>query len=181
MTPAQFSLAVAAVALLAAGAAFLGYTYGRSTVPAAAPAPYSPESPASALPGPAPVPAAPAPPEAIPVPPASLPAATLPAATPPPSPASAPGTPARAPAGEKAAAVPRLMIQVASVRAEGEAKRLLSSLGEAGYRGRIVPVRLSTGTWYRVQVGPFAGMSEAQAALEAISRRKGLKGFVVRP
>jgi DedD protein len=180
LTSGQFSLAVAAIVLLAAGAAFIGYNYGRSTIPPAPVPPYPPlevPAPPSAAPSSSPVAASPRPaavPATVSQPSPSSPAVAR-GAGPPPAAAAAKA------AVRTAGALSKVMVQVSSVRSESDATRMLASLGEMGYRGRIVPVQLSTGTWYRVQVGPLVEGAETQAAIDAIARKKGLKGFPVKP
>jgi DedD protein len=171
LTPGQFSLAVAVVVLLLAAAAGVGYRYGLSSAPV-------PPAPEAAYPPLAPVPVAPV----VEPAPASTAVATPPPPPPPPSAPPAVSVEPAAPPPKAAKAEPKVrsLVQVASVRGEGEAKAILSSLAGAGFRGRVVAVKLTTGTWYRVQVGPFDSPAEAQKAIAEIARKKGLKGFVVK-
>lgn len=63
------------------------------------------------------------------------------------------------------------MIQAASLRASGAAAALSAELRTAGLTASWERVDLSTGTWYRVMVGPFDSQVEANRALTLLRKR----------
>jgi len=177
-TPRQFSLAVAVIVLLLAAAGYMGYRAGLAGgggAPLPAPPLGFPGAPTGAVPAVAPSTTGTSP---IPGPALPGPAAKAPVLPEPAPPAAAPSP---CPPGKAGEAKARVMIQVASVRSEGEARKILSSLAQEGFRGRIIPVQLSTGTWHRVQVGPFEENEAAREAIALVEKRRGLKGFIVKP
>lgn len=128
------------------------------------PAPPAPAAAAQAKP--------PAPQLGVPVPvrPAGVPA------TPPPS--------ATAPRPTAPAAQPkqgRFTVQVASFKEEGQARDLIAQLRGAGHPAYMVPVRLEgVGMRYRVRVGPFYDLDQAQGAAGRIRLQLTLAAYVTR-
>lgn len=125
----------------------------------------------------------------VPTPPAQGPmelAVTVPAPTPTaiPVPAQAPSKPARV--FTKAAPEPvkkekltgRYMIQVGSFRGLADAKRLRDRLVARGFATEVVPVKQQSIYWYRVIVGPFSSLTQAQQAQASISRYEHMTGMI---
>jgi cell division septation protein DedD len=74
--------------------------------------------------------------------------------------------------GEDPDAVPRsYIIQAASLRGSGAAAALSAELRTAGLTASWERVDLSSGTWYRVMVGPFDNQVEANRALTLLRKR----------
>lgn len=61
------------------------------------------------------------------------------------------------------AAASAFILQVAAVQNQNDAKTLQTQLSQAGYKVFIQPYLVNNATWYRVNVGPFASLSNAQA------------------
>src|SRR3990167_5784296 len=62
-----------------------------------------------------------------------------------------------------AGAAPAFILQVAAVQNQNDAKTLQTQLSQAGYKVFIQPYLVNNATWYRVNIGPFASLSNAQA------------------
>ncbi|MCF8067618.1 MAG: SPOR domain-containing protein [Desulfobacterales bacterium] len=72
-----------------------------------------------------------------------------------------------------------LTIQVASVKTQGDAQRLVDKLKNKGYQAYSVSVDLQDkGTWYRIRVGSFASRSEAGSTVSKL-KSDGIDAFVV--
>jgi len=71
-------------------------------------------------------------------------------------------------------------IQVAALRMQKEAEKIIQSLKTKGYSAYLVKDRLERqeGPWYRVRIGQFSGRSEAEEHLHELSERAGVRGFV---
>ena len=72
-------------------------------------------------------------------------------------------------------------VQVSSFDDLYEAKALHSELKGDFSKVRVVPVKLSTGKWYRVQVGEFQTEKKAKAAARKLKAGWGGSPLVVRP
>lgn len=104
-------------------------------------------------------------------------------------PASPPASPkekaAKAPAGKKTAGGNGIRVQVASVRSEEQARDVAAKVRTAGLDvgGREAHIEKAVlgnmGTFYHVQVGPFATEDDGQKACPAL-RAKGLDCLLVR-
>ena len=116
------------------------------------------------LPKPPPASAKPEPPAQKPAesaapPKTEKPAAAVPApAAPPPAPASAaPGKP--------------LTVQIAAVKSEEEARRLLEKLRQKGYGAYVEPIAIpDKGTWYRVRMGEFPSKEFARSTVDRLQK-----------
>lgn len=72
-------------------------------------------------------------------------------------------------------------IQVAALRMQNEAEKIIQSLKTRGYSAYLVkehPER-QEGPWYRVRIGRFSGRPEAEEHLHKLSERAGVRGFVI--
>ena len=124
------------------------------------------------LPKPPPASAKPEPPAQKPAesaapPKTEKPTAAVPApAAPPPAPASAaPGKP--------------LTVQIAAVKSEEEARRLLEKLRQKGYGAYVEPIAIpDKGTWYRVRMGEFPSKEFARSTVDRL-QKDGFKPDVV--
>lgn len=67
---------------------------------------------------------------------------------------------------------PEYEIQAISVRSSETAAALAAELKGMGLRSRFERADLSTGTWYRVMVGPFTSRVEANRAMTELRKRK---------
>jgi hypothetical protein len=93
------------------------------------------------------------------------------------SPPAAPGIEPRqapAPAADRG---PRFAVQVAAVRTQAEAARVLRQLSGGGYEGHVA---VGSDGLRRVRVGAYTSDSEAREALPALRRLMGGRPFVVR-
>jgi cell division septation protein DedD len=112
-------------------------------------------------------------PKAAPPPPGVRPepVAAKPAEAPAPKPEKA--APAQPPAAPAAAAAPgkALTVQVAAVKSEDEARRMLDRLRQRGYAGYIEPVTTpDKGTFYRVRMGEFPSREFARSTLDRLQK-----------
>jgi len=102
------------------------------------------------------------------------PAAPKPAEAPAPKPEkAAPAPPPAAPAAPAPAAAPgkALTVQVAAVKSEDEARRMLDRLRQRGYAGYIEPVTTpDKGTLYRVRMGEFPSREFARSTLDRLQK-----------
>jgi cell division septation protein DedD len=100
-------------------------------------------------------------------------------------PASAPGPPpvetpkekpaAAARAAEKPAPAPTTVInwQIAAVRTDADAQKLLDQVKKKGFRGFILaPAEGESNPYFRVQVGPFSDVIEAQNVKKKLEEAK---------
>jgi cell division septation protein DedD len=86
--------------------------------------------------------------------PAPIPA---PAAAPPPAAVAAPGKP--------------LTVQIAAVKSQDEARRLLDRLRQSGYAAYIEPITTpDKGTWYRLRMGEFPSKEFARSTLDRLQK-----------
>ncbi len=69
-------------------------------------------------------------------------------------------------------------IQVGSFRALTEAQRMKAKLIMKGFGVDIVTVNQQATYWYRVMIGPFASLSQAQQAQLAFSRQEHITGMI---
>lgn len=107
----------------------------------------------------------------------------IPSSPSPPAPKPSPPAP-----GEKTAqkAPPPLkdggvFLQIASYRSREAADSLLHDLMEEGYRGAVESADLGErGTWFRVKIGPFRDEAGAEKVKETLKKERDLKGFIVR-
>lgn len=72
----------------------------------------------------------------------------------------------------------RYVIQVASFRSQSEAIRLREKLAQRRYNVYIVPVMQQSTYWYRVMVGPFSSLGQAQQMQSALSYREHIRGII---
>ena len=72
----------------------------------------------------------------------------------------------------------RYVIQVASFRSQIEAKRLREKLAQRRYNAYIVPVMQQSTYWYRVIVGPFSSLGQAQQVQNALSYQEHIRGII---
>jgi cell division septation protein DedD len=93
------------------------------------------------------------------------------------SPPAAPAAEPRQAPGPAADRGPRFAIQVAAVRTQAEAARVLRQLSSGGYEGHVA---VGSDGLRRVRVGAYASDGEARAALPALRRLMGGRPFVVR-
>lgn len=71
-------------------------------------------------------------------------------------------------------------VQVASFQEEATAEGLKKRLAQKGYPVHVVPVQIAKmGLWYRVRLGAFATLQEAQAAQKHISAEEHIEGTKV--
>lgn len=100
------------------------------------------------------------------------------AAVKPPARVAAP-PPAAAGTGAAAAGVP-FAVHVASYKTLGQASKEIAQLQKFGYTGNAVETDLgSKGTWYRVYVGSYSTVAEAEAARDAILKLPGYHFAIV--
>jgi len=66
---------------------------------------------------------------------------------------------------------PEYQIQAISVRSSETAAALAAELNGMGLRSRFERADLSSGTWYRVMVGPFTSRVEANRAMTELRKR----------
>jgi cell division septation protein DedD len=119
----------------------------------------------SPAPPPVPTAAAPATKPAAPAPVVAVPVATAP--LPPPTPTAVSATEARsAPGGS-------MVVQVASTRDEGEAKRLVEKLRGQGHVAFYERADLGAkGVWYRVSTGPYADRGTADKVAAQLKQQQ---------
>ncbi len=72
----------------------------------------------------------------------------------------------------------RYGIQVGSFRSPTEAKRMRDKLGMKGYPATIVSVTQQSSYWYRVVLGPFSSLAQAQQVQMSLSRREHITGMI---
>ena len=72
----------------------------------------------------------------------------------------------------------RYTIQVGSFRSLTEATRMRDKLGAKGYRASITPVMQQSNYWYRVIVGPFSSLGQAQQAQSSLTYREHITGMI---
>jgi cell division protein FtsN len=71
-------------------------------------------------------------------------------------------------------------VQIASFREEGSAEGLKGRLVKKGYPVQVIPVQIGgMGLWYRVRLGGYATLKEAQAAQKRVSFEEGIEGTKV--
>lgn len=122
------------------------------------------------LPKPSPAPARPEAPAQTPTAP---PKVEKPAAASTPAPAAPPPAPASAAAGRP------LTVQIAAVRSEEEARRLLEKLRQRGYAAYVEPIGIpDKGTWYRVRMGEFPSKEFARSTVDRL-QKDGFKPDIV--
>lgn len=84
----------------------------------------------------------------------------------------------------KEAAAPKesYFVQVASFQEEATAEGLRMRLAKKGYPAQVVPVQIERmGLWYRVRLGSYATLQEAQTAQKRISVEEHVEGTKVIP
>jgi cell division septation protein DedD len=123
-----------------------------------------------------PVPAKPEPPAQKPAEPAAPPKVEKPTAAPvaPPGPAAPPpAAPSQAAPGKP------LTVQIAAVKSEEEARRLLEKLRQSGYGAYIEPIAIpEKGTWYRLRMGEFPSKDFARSTVDRL-QKDGFKPDIV--
>ncbi len=72
----------------------------------------------------------------------------------------------------------RYVIQVGSFRILTDAKRLREKLAARGFAVNITPVSQQSMYWYRVMVGPFSSLAQAQQAQVSIANREHVTGMI---
>lgn len=72
----------------------------------------------------------------------------------------------------------RYGIQVGSFRSATEAKRMRDKLGMKGYPATIMLVTQQSTYWYRVVLGSFSSLAQAQQVQMALSRREHITGMI---
>lgn len=72
----------------------------------------------------------------------------------------------------------RYGIQVGSFRSATEAKRMRDKLGMKGYPATIMSVTQQSTYWYRVVLGPFSSLAQAQQVQMSLSRREHITGMI---
>jgi cell division protein FtsN len=71
-------------------------------------------------------------------------------------------------------------VQIASFREQATAEGLKDRLAKKGYKVQVIPVQLKgMGLWYRVRLGGYKTMKEAEAAQKKISFEEGFTGTTV--
>jgi DedD protein len=124
------------------------------------------------LPKPPPASAKPEPPAQKPAESAAPPKTEKPAAAVP-APAASPPAPASAAPGKP------LTVQIAAVKSEEEARRLLEKLRQKGYGAYVEPIAIpDKGTWYRVRMGEFPSKEFARSTVDRL-QKDGFKPDVV--
>ena len=96
-------------------------------------------------------------------------------------PAAAPAPPAAPPPPAAAAAAPGkpLTVQIAAVKSEEEARRLLERLRQRGYAAYIEAIAIpDKGTWYRLRMGEFPSKEFARSTIDRL-QKDGFKPDVV--
>jgi len=125
------------------------------------------------LPKPPPASGKPEPPAQKPAESAAPPKAEKPAAASAPAPAAPPPAPASAAPGKP------LTVQIAAVKSEEEARRLLEKLRQRGYAAYVEPIAIpDKGTWYRVRMGEFPSKEFARSTVDRL-QKDGFKPDVV--
>ena len=72
------------------------------------------------------------------------------------------------------------IVQVASFRERDRAESVQKSITQAGLQAYLEPVSLTTGeSTYRVRVGPYSHLTEAQEAAREIETRSGIRSIIV--
>jgi DedD protein len=110
-------------------------------------------------------------------------ATETPGEAPPPSKAP-PQAPAATPTGEAPAAgsgAEILVIQVFSSKDEVQARRLVTTLQEAGFRAFLSPLEADRTTMYRVRIGPFRERSQAESVAERVRSRFKVDTWITSP
>lgn len=101
----------------------------------------------------------------------------------PPAPKPSPPAPEEKTA-QKAPSPPKdggVILQIASYRSREAADSLLKDLMKEGYGGAIESADLGErGTWFRVRIGPFQDEGDAENAMETLRKERDLNGFIVR-
>lgn len=158
-----------------APATLAGATEGRENLiadlnsmkPALAPDGATPAAAPTAEPSPAPAPIS-APIATTPPP------AAPPAAAPEPKPAPKPAEPpAAAAAPEPRAVAGSYTIQIASAPSKAEAQALVNELRAKKYDAYMIPAALPNGTFYRVRVGHYSSLDQAEKARKILQTREG--------
>jgi cell division protein FtsN len=72
------------------------------------------------------------------------------------------------------------VIQVGSFRSLTEANRMRDKLRQKGYAATITPVRQQATSWYRVTLGPFSSLGQAQQTQYSLSHREHIVGMIRR-
>lgn len=87
-----------------------------------------------------------------------------------------PAVPKEQPIKEKTAEHGKFMVQVVSYQQKSKAEALVSKITAMGYAARAEVTELpDKGKWFRVVMGEFSSRPEAQAAVDAVSKKsKGL-------
>lgn len=86
--------------------------------------------------------------------------------------APAPAVQAARPVKEKTAPPGKVIVQVVSYKDERKAEALVRTIAAMGYSARTEVTELpDRGRWFRVVMGEFAGRPEAQAAIDALSKK----------
>ncbi|OGP52645.1 MAG: hypothetical protein A2Y65_08350 [Deltaproteobacteria bacterium RBG_13_52_11] len=71
-------------------------------------------------------------------------------------------------------------VQIASFREEEPAEGLKGRLAKKGYPVQVIPVQIEgMGLWYRVRLGGYASLKEAQAAQKRVSVEESIEGTKV--
>ncbi|WP_457673255.1 SPOR domain-containing protein [Thiolapillus sp.] len=94
-------------------------------------------------------------------------------APPSPPPARTPEKKAEPAPSKPKAAGKRYMVQVSSFRSRKEAESLKARLALLGLRAHVNSARIKGGTWYRVQLGPYANA----AAMQDVRRQLASSGY----
>ena len=116
-------------------------------------------------------------------PPKETAGAETPGEAPPPSKAPPPA-PAATPTGEAPAADAGqeiLVIQVFSSKDEVQARRLVTTLQEAGFRAFLSPLEADRTTMYRVRIGPFRERIQAESVAERVRSRFKVDTWITSP
>jgi len=69
-------------------------------------------------------------------------------------------------------------VQVGSFRAYNEAQRMVAKLRAQGLHVEMVTVHQQSTYWYRVMLGPFASLPQAQQAQVAFARQEHINGMI---
>jgi cell division protein FtsN len=74
----------------------------------------------------------------------------------------------------------RYFVQVASFQEEETAEGLLTRLTKKGYPVQVVPAQIEgMGLWYRVRLGAYTTLKDAQVAQKRVSAEEGIEGATV--
>jgi cell division protein FtsN len=77
-----------------------------------------------------------------------------------------------------AAVKSNFVVQVAAFNAKKDAEQMRANLTLKGYSVSIVPIKQTTGTWFRVILGPYSSKLAAEKAQITVARNEHLRGMI---